>query len=73
MQEAEESSFRRHLVILTWQLFIALSLVYVPSGDNLMDAPPRGGLSASTQRAVPSCLDEARKGSPRYIALLAWV
>ena len=28
---------------LSWQLSIALSLVYVPSGDNLMDAPPPGG------------------------------
>ena len=28
---------------LSWQLFIALSLVYVSSGDNLMDAPPGGG------------------------------
>ena len=43
VRAAEEGSFRRHLVIYQCQRFIALSLVYVPSGGNLMNAPP--GLS----------------------------
>ena len=72
----EESAFRRHPVIwaiqTTLQFFIALSLVYIPSRNNLMDAPSRA-LSASTCTVVLSWLEWNREEDPHSIFLLALV
>ena len=55
---AEESSFGRHVVVYLGNIFIALSLVFVPSEIIVWTPPPlRGGSLRLYLRAVPLCLE----------------